>query len=192
LGAPALAGADTIGRGGNVSRRTGKGRAGAEAIGRVSRAANANSGPEARASVASLVNGPSLATARIQGVEGDRVRISIGRQTVLALRDESLHPAVLKGAQERGERVLVERDPEGVWVVLGALRTQPTPGIDVVPEFTIEADRVIVKGHAEVTIAAEEACVAVRAEGEIESHAPRIVSRAEGLHKITGRMLRLN
>jgi hypothetical protein len=34
--------------------------------------------------------------------------------------------------------------------------------------------------------------MAVRAVGEIETYAERIVSRAEGVHKIIGRMLRLN
>ena len=187
-----------------MSRKTGKGRA--EAIGSAVRAANHGAAStrrkdaparrvetaEQRGQVASLVNGPALATARVEGVEGERVRITIGRNTVLALRDEAVHPAVLEGARKRGERVIVERDPDGVWVVLGALRTQPTPGIDVVEEFTIEADRVSVKAHAEITLEADTACVAVRAEGEIESHAPRIVSRAEDLHKITGRALRLN
>jgi hypothetical protein len=136
--------------------------------------------------------GPSLATARVEEIEGDRVRISVRGASISALRDETLHPAVLEGAQRRGERVLVERGEDGVWLVIGALRTQPTPGIDAAREFTIEAERVTVRGHAEVRIAAETASVVVRAEGEIESQAPRIVSQADGLHKITGRTLTLN
>lgn len=143
--------------------------------------------------LATLVSGPSIATARVESVEGDRVRISLAGLAVVALRDECVHPAVLQGAARRGERVLVERNLEGVWVVLGALRTQPTPGIDVAEEYTIEAERVKVKAHGEVVIAAETTSVVLRGdEGEIESRAPRIVSHADGLHQITGRTLRLN
>ena len=142
--------------------------------------------------VAALGMGPSLTTARIDDIDGDRVGITVRGRAFVARRDETLHPAVLRGAQQRGERVLVERGDAGDWLVIGALRTQPTPGIDVAEEFTIEAERVTLKGHTEITLAAESASVVVRAEGEIESQAPRILSRAEGLHKITGRTLKLN
>lgn len=150
--------------------------------------------PGTRASsLAALVNGPSLTTARIESVDKEHVHISVAGQSMLALRDECVHPAVLRGAAQRGERVLVECNAEGLWVVIGALRTQPTPGIDVVEEYTIEAERVKVRAHEEVSIAAEATSVVLRGEeGEIESHAPRIVSRADGLHQITGRALRLN
>ena len=166
-----------------MSRKSGR----AQAAAIKTRVSAANGAP-----LASLVSGPSLTTARIEEIDGDRVRVSISGQSVLTLRDEAVHPAVLRGAQRRGERVFVERRDDGAWVVIGALRTQPTPGIDVGEEFTIEAEKITVKGHSEVTLAAETASVAVRAEGEIESQAPRILSRAEGLHKITGRTLKLN
>lgn len=175
-----------------MSRRTAKPRSeGASVAVGTKAASDAPARGRARA-VTAIVSGPALVTARVEDVDGQRVRIAIGGQTVVALRDPTLHPVVLKGAQRRGERVLVERGADGVWVVLGALRTQPTPGIDPCEELTIEADKVSVRAQTEVTVAAGPSSVAVRAEGEIESNAPRIESHAEGLHKITGRMLRLN
>lgn len=143
--------------------------------------------------LARLVAGPTLATARVDSVEGDHVRVVIGRQPVVAVRDDAVHPAVIRAAAHRGERVLVERGDDGVWIVVGALRTQPTPGIDVAEEYTIEAERVKLVAHDKVTLVAEATSVTLRGDdGEIESHAPRIVSRADGLHTITGRELKLN
>jgi len=111
----------------------------------------------------------------------------------VALRDESVHVAVLETAARSGERVLVERGEDGVWTVIGALRTQPTPGVDLAEEYTIEAERLKLKAHGEIAIVAANTSVVLRGdEGEIESHAPRIVSRADGLHTITGRTLKLN
>lgn len=135
---------------------------------------------------------PTLVTARVHGMEGERVRLAIGRQVVLATRDPGLHPVVLAGAAARGERVLAERAEDGAWTVVGALRTQPTPGLEVADEYTIEAGRVTIRGKHEVSLVAEAAGLAVRAVGEVESYAERIVSRAEGLHKIVGRILKIN
>ena len=135
---------------------------------------------------------PSLCTGRIHAVEGDLVRLAIGSQIVAAAVDPSVHPLVLRGAAERNERVLVERDESGAWVILGALRTQPTPGIDSADAYTIEADKVTIRGHREVSIVTEAAGLVVRALGEVETYADRIISRAEGVHKIVGRILRLN
>ncbi|HZF52597.1 MAG TPA: hypothetical protein VE093_28275 [Polyangiaceae bacterium] len=140
-----------------------------------------------------LVAGPTLVTARVNEVKDDRVTVSIGKQVIAALRDEGVHPLVLKTAARTGERVLVERGEDGVWTVMGALRTQPTPGVDFAEEYTIEAERVTVKAHGEVALVAGATSVVLRGdEGEIESHAPRIVSRADGVHAITGRTLKLN
>lgn len=135
---------------------------------------------------------PALATARVDGFEGERIRLAIGSKLVLATRDPGFHPSVLASAFERGERVLAERAEDGKWTVVGALRTQPTPGLEPAEEYTIEADRVTIRAKQEVSLIAEVAGIAVRAAGEVESYAERIVSRAEGLHKIVGRILKLN
>jgi hypothetical protein len=130
--------------------------------------------------------------AGVDAIDGDRVTLRMGADVVEAKRDAGLHPAVLEGARARGERVLVERDAEGRWLVLGGLRTQPTPGIDVVDEYTIEAGRVLIRGREEIALVAHAAGLVVRALGEVETYAERILSRADGVHKIVGRMLRLN
>jgi hypothetical protein len=148
-----------------------------------------------RATPLRLLATPVLCTARLEAIEeggGSALRIAVGGQLVAAQRDASVHPAVLEGALARGERVLVERDAEGAWTVIGALRTQPTPGVDVVEQYTIEADRVTIRGRTDVTLTSETAGLVVRALGEVESYADRIISRAEGVHKIIGRILRLN
>jgi len=135
---------------------------------------------------------PALVTARIEGRDGERVRLTIGGRSVLAAVDPSVHPTVVAGAEARGERLLAERDEDGAWTVVGALRTQPTPGVDVAETYTIEADRVILRGRQDITLTTEAAGLVVRALGEVETYAERILSRAEGVHKIVGRMLRLN
>ncbi len=135
---------------------------------------------------------PSISTGRIQAIEGATIRLAIGSQIVTATVDPSVHPTVIRGAAERGERVLAERDETGTWLILGALRTQPTPGIDAADSYTIEADKVTIRGHHEVSLVTEAAGLVVRALGEVETYADKIISRAEGVHKIVGRILRLN
>lgn len=135
---------------------------------------------------------PGIATARIHAFDAGTVQLAIGGQIVIAGVDPSVHPAVLRGALTRGERVLVERDEHGTWILLGALRTQPTPGIDAADAYTIEADTITIRGKSEVSIVTEAAGLVVRALGEVETYADKIISRAEGVHKIVGRILRLN
>lgn len=130
---------------------------------------------------------PSICTGRIHAIEGETIRLVVGGQIVVAAIDPSVHPVVLRGASERGERVLVERDERGAWLILGALRTQPTPGIDAADAYTIEADKITIRGRREVSIVTEAAGL-----GEVETNADKIISRAEGVHKIVGRILRLN
>jgi hypothetical protein len=154
-------------------------------------AAAADETPSAVAVLALL---PVCGTGRIEALDGDGevLRLAFGREVVSARRDPTLHPLVLRGAFERGERVLAEHRADEGWVVVGALRTQPSPGIDVASEYTIEADRVHIRARSELSLTARAASVVLRAVGEVETCAERILSRAEGLHKIVGRMLRLN
>lgn len=135
---------------------------------------------------------PTLTLAPIDLIEGERVLVRLGGAQVPARVDAGVHPLVLAGAHARGERVLVEVSEGGAPVIVGALRTQPTPGIDAAEEYTIEAARVSIRGSEEVSISAQAASVVLRALGEVETYADRILSRAEGVHKIVGRMLRLN
>lgn len=133
---------------------------------------------------------PSLMTARVVALCGSEATLEIGGRTSLAELDASVSPVVIDGAIARKERVLVERSDDRM-VVIGVLRTQPTPGIDRADAYRIEAAHVTVEGD-EVVLSSKTAKVILRAASEIESFAERIVSRAEGVHKIVGRMLRLN
>ena len=134
-----------------------------------------------------------LALARLVAVDADGATIAIGAGTRKALLSPALSPDVVRTALARGEPVLVERTADGSVVVMGALRTQPTPGVDRMKEVEIEADRIHLKGREEVSLSTSGATqIALRAIGEIETYADRIVSRAEKVHKIIGRMLRLN
>lgn len=132
-----------------------------------------------------------IALARVVAWDGARLLLEVDERTVEASRDRNLHPNVLDTALRTGEVVLVS-EREGRFTVMGALRTQPTPGIDVGEEFHIRADRIRVAAEKELSLSAVAATVVLRAAGEVETYADRIVSRAEQLHKIVGRMLRLN
>lgn len=135
---------------------------------------------------------PPLATALIVSLNDDGIVARVGGSEVPASLDPSVHRAVITGAHARGERVLVELADDGSAVIMGALRTQPTPGIDASDEYVIEAKRIALKASSEISMTSLAAGVVVRALGEVETYADRILSRAEGVHKIVGRMLRLN
>ena len=111
--------------------------------------------------------------------------------TVAAALDDALSPRVLATALVRGERVIAQREGGG-WVVLGAMRTAPTPGVDEGDEFLIKARRVAVAADHEFSITSGLASFAVRAQGFVETLGRDITARASGVHKIIGRMLRLN
>ncbi len=135
----------------------------------------------------------NLGIAQVIDVRGGEVDIQIGGRIVTAHAAPLLHAAVLDTAMTTGEPVLVERGPEGAITVIGALRTRPAPGVDRMKEVTIEADHIHLRGRKEIVLStAGVASIALRAAGEIETYADRIISRAEELHKIVGRMLRLN
>lgn len=134
---------------------------------------------------------PTLLTAQVHEVTPERIVLAFGRTTADAKLDPSVHPSVIEGACRRHERVLVEENEEGL-VVIGALRTQPTPGIDEAESYAIKAKRIAIEAGDEVSLTTQTAAVVLRAVGEVETFAERIISRAEGVHKIVGRMLRLN
>ncbi len=127
----------------------------------------------------------------------DGVLVAVGSSEVLARVDDGVHPAVVEGALRRGERLLAESDGASL-VIVGALRTQPTPGIDAADAYVIQAGSVRIEAKAvsidgeEVALSSKTARIVLRAASEIESFAERIVTRASGVHKIVGRMLRLN
>jgi hypothetical protein len=134
---------------------------------------------------------PQLRVAMVREVRDGEVVLDIHGELVTAALDASVHPAVIDGARARGERELIERQGAHV-VVIGALRTQLTPGIDRADEYSIEAKRITLRAEEELSLRAQTAALALRAIGEVETYAERIISRAEGVHKIIGRMLRLN
>ena len=134
---------------------------------------------------------PALTTARVHEVREADVLLEFSGEVVPAKIDVSVSRVVLEGARERGERVVVEQDGDEL-VVIGALRAQPTPGVDAADEYTIKAKRLKLEAGQELSLCAQTAALVLRAAGEVETFAERIISRAEGVHKIIGRMLRLN
>lgn len=134
----------------------------------------------------------ALGIARIDSIDAaGRVTLLVGSRPVAAKVDAAVHGAVLQTAHEKGEAVLVEQRGAELWVV-GALRTQPTPGVDKMDTVTIDANRIEMRAKEEIAMSSGVAAIAVRAVGEVETYAERILSRAESVHKIIGRMLRLN
>lgn len=148
------------------------------------------SAPAKSESAATKKPAPGMRSAKLVSIAPCRVVVS-GRE-MDARVDESVSAVVLEGAVARGERVVVEVEDDGEVVVVGALRTQPTPGIDAADQYTIEAGRIDLKAEHEVSMSAKTALVVLRAIGEVETVAERITTRAHGVHKIIGRMLRLN
>lgn len=148
--------------------------------------------PALRAVPAPRPQRPGLMTAIVDEITETGVVLRLGGALVPATLDPSVHPVVIEGACARNERVIVEESEDGSVVVLGALRAQPTPGIDVAEAYSIRAKRVSVEAGEELSLSAQTAALVLRAVGEVETYAERIVSRAEGVHKIIGRMLRLN
>jgi len=119
------------------------------------------------------------------------VRLLLGSRAVTATLDPPLDPLVIRTALERQERVIAQAEGNG-FVVLGALRTSATPGVDAIDDITLRAKRVAIEGQHEVRITSGSASFVMRARGYIESVATDITSRASSLHKIVGRMIRLN
>lgn len=140
---------------------------------------------------ASPVATQPLSLARASRIVDGGVEVDGPGGPVVAAIDRSVHPDVVAAACERREMLLVTIDREELTVV-GALRTQPTPGVDPMDTIRLEARRVEIVGGESIEVRSGMAALAVRAVGEIETYADRIVSRAEEVQKIIGRMLRLN
>jgi len=134
---------------------------------------------------------PVLVTAVPILLEGERVTLRVGRVEHIGTLDPSVHPSVVATAIARKERLVVERG-DGAWLVVGALRTSPTPGIEEAEEYEIRAGRVKIRAQHEFTVASGTAAFAVRAYGAVETFAEQITTRASAVHKIIGRMLHLN
>jgi hypothetical protein len=124
--------------------------------------------------------------------EGDAFELRTAVGTFPAQLDAAMHPAVAQTARSRNEAVLYTRGADGAYVVVGALRTSPTPGVDDVDEITLKAKRITIEATEEAQVRSGAALIAVRAIGEVETYADRIMSRAEEVQKIVARMLRLN
>jgi hypothetical protein len=146
----------------------------------------------------SSVGAGALGLARVVAFDDDGATIEVAGRKSTASIDPSLDRSVLETAIKTGERVVIETSDD-VATVVGALRTRATPGVDRADAFDIDADRIALRGrHVEVSaeeelvLSSKTARFVLRAAGEIESFAERIVSRASGVHKIVGRMLRLN
>jgi hypothetical protein len=135
---------------------------------------------------------PALATALVHEIGEAGVVVALGGRLVSATLDASVSPVVIEGACARRERVLVEEQEHGTVVVLGALRAQPTPGIDAAESYVIRADHLLLEAHSELSLSAQAAALVLRAAGEVETYADRILTRAESVHKLIGRILRLN
>lgn len=134
-----------------------------------------------------------LVAALVHGFDPETgaVELWLGAERARAALDPSVSPVVLRTAAARGERVVVQREAEG-WVVLGVLRTTPTPGVDEGDEYVIRARRVQIDAGHEFSVVSGAASFIVRAYGFVETLAEDITTRAAGVHKVVGRMLRLN
>ncbi len=135
---------------------------------------------------------PAITVAKVERYDEETgaVTLDVNGEEVLAALDPSVDPAVIRTAVLRRERVIVA--DEGGWVVLGALRTAATPGVDEGEEFMIKARRVAIVAAHEFHVVSGAAALALRAVGHVETIAQDITTRASSVHKIIGRMIRLN
>ncbi len=117
--------------------------------------------------------------------------LRVGSELIEATLDASVEPAVIHTALRRRERLLAQPEAEG-WVVIGALRTTATPGVDEADEFLIKAKRIAVVAAHEYSVVTGAASFAMRAIGHVETLGQDITTRASSLHKLVGRMIRLN
>jgi hypothetical protein len=154
----------------------------------------ARSEPPASTEVATLAptEGAMLAL-RVVGLdeEARTATLAAGARTVDAALDDALDVAVVRGAIARGERLVVQREGGGL-VVLGALRTAATPGLEPCDDVVIEANRLRVRAAHEVSIAAGTSAIALRAIGNLELLARNITARAEGVQRLFARLIELN
>jgi hypothetical protein len=134
-----------------------------------------------------------LVAARLESFDDDRreVRLEVGREVVTAALDAAVESAVIRTALARHERVIAQYEATG-WVVLGTLRTAATPGVDEGDQFVIKARRISVSAAHELSFVTGAASLVMRAQGQVETFAENITARASSLHKIIGRMIRLN
>ncbi|MFO0761953.1 MAG: hypothetical protein U0359_36270 [Byssovorax sp.] len=143
---------------------------------------------------------PSLVALTIVALDAEArvATLLVGGTPVAAALDPSLDVAVLRTAVLRRERVIAQQeaspggDADAGWVILGVLRTAATPGVDEGDEFLIKARRVTVVAANELAFVTGAASLVLRAYGHIESIGQDITSRAASVHKIIGRMIRLN
>lgn len=113
-----------------------------------------------------------------------------GRPREAAL-DDTVELGVIRGAIAHGERAIVAREGDRL-VVFGVLRTRCTPGLEEGEEYVIRAKRVEVRGEHELRLSSGAARLFLHAYGHVETVAETITTHARGVHKIVGRLLRLN
>ncbi len=139
---------------------------------------------------------PAPAAPSAQGIRSARLVDAHGRKATVVVRGEDeareidLDPdcdaAVVSEALVTGERVMVEADEDGAWVVVGILRSRKPEKI------TLSAEVVEIDADREVTIRSGRGAMRIREDGEIELVGSRISAASRGLFRLVGRMLRLN
>jgi hypothetical protein len=124
----------------------------------------------------------------VASVTGRRATLELRGQAgpIDALVAPEVDPAVVAGALESGDAVLVETIAGEVPAIVGVLLTRRPR------ELRLRAGTIHVEGDEEVLIRAGRAAIRLRADGDIEVVGSRISAASRGLFRIVGRMLRLN
>ncbi len=132
-----------------------------------------------------------LRALRLCSLDDETAVLGLGGRQVQANIDEGVDRAVLEGARSRGERVIAVHEA-GTWTVLGVLRTRATPGLEPGDDFTIEANRVKVIADHSFLVRSGPTSFSMRAQGFVETLAKDISTRATAVHKLIGRLVRIN
>ncbi|MEZ4441584.1 MAG: hypothetical protein R3B72_20965 [Polyangiaceae bacterium] len=136
---------------------------------------------------------PGLAALRLLRFDEEtgRAVVLAGDREISASVDGGVDAAVMKTALAHGERVAVQQEG-GQLVVIGALRTRATPGIDEGDDYTIAAKRIRLEADHAIGLRTGRASISLRAQGLVETLGRDITTRASSVHKLIGRLLRLN
>jgi len=130
------------------------------------------------------------------GVRSGRAIARKGRACQVLVRGEAgpltipLAPEVdgevVDDAIANRDLVMVEVEPDGQPVVVGALRSR-------IPEkLRLRAQQIEIEGEREVLIRSGRAAARLRSDGDVEIVGSRISASSRGLFRLVGRILRLN
>lgn len=129
-----------------------------------------------------------IRSARLVGVSGRTATVYVrgDDEAIEIALDPDVDAVVIRDAMETGERVMVEADEDGAWVVVGVLRSRQ-------PEkLRLNAAVIEIEADQELVLRSGRSAMRLREDGDVEILGSRISAASRGLFRLVGKMLRLN